>query len=148
MPKLTVTMADSRGRLTRRTFEIVTKPTLVDYTTLATAFIADLQAVTDLGVIRCDLMLDAFVPGFAATDPSNVDVGATFSGYIYDGNGKKASLKIPGIKNAKVAGDGTVPLVDADVADLLNYWVDATPYELLISDGEHIDSWIRGTLDK
>lgn len=149
MPYFSLTLADDYGRTTRKLIEIVAQTTLADYVTLAGAFMTHLEAVTDLGVIRCDLVIDDIDTGFALTSGANVDVGATFSGYIHGGgNGKKASLKLPGIKATMLNGDGTVDLADAAIIAFLAYWLDATPEDMLLSDGEHISSWIRGKLDK
>lgn len=149
MPYLSLTLADDYGRTTRKLIELEVQVLLADYVTLAAAFMTHLEAVTDLGVIRCDLVIDDVDTGFALTAGANVDVGATFAGYIYGGgNGKKASLKLPGIKAAMLNGDGTVDLADAAIVSFLAYWLQATPNDMLLSDGEKISSWIRGKLDK
>lgn len=145
MPLLSVTMVDDYGRQTVRKYEMETQVDLLTYGSVADAFIASLQNVTDLGVVRCDLILRAISAGFAVTADANVDTGATFSGYIDGGDGKKASTRIPGIKLALVDDDGSVPITGV-VATHLAHFETAGDYEL--SDGETIDSWIRGTLDK
>lgn len=149
MPFFSLTLADDYGRTTRKLIELAGETLLADYVTVAAAFMTATEAVTDLAVIRCDLVIDNIDPGFALTAGANVDVGATFTGYIYGGgNGKKASLKLPGIKAAMLNGDGTVDMADAAIIAFLAYWLEATPAVCQLSDGEEISSWIRGKLDK
>lgn len=149
MPFFSVTLADDYGRTTRKLIELSGETLLADYVTLAGTFSTKLEAVTDLAVIRMDLVIDDIDAGFAVTAGANVDVGGTFTGYVYEGgNGKKASLKLPGIKASMVNGDGTIDMTDAAIIAFLAHWLQATPSSCLISDGEEISSWIRGKLDK
>lgn len=149
MPYLSVTLADDWGRTTRKLIELEIQTLLADYVALAAAFMNHLEAVTDLGVIRCDLVVNDIDTGFAVTADANVDKGGTFVGYIYEGgNGKKATLKLPGIKSSMLNGDGTIDMSDAAIVSFLAYWLQATPNDMLLSDGEKISSWIRGKLDK
>jgi len=112
------------------------------------AFIDDLEPVTDLGLVRADIVFTAKGTPFAFTAGANRDVGATFSGLVYEGNGKKASHKLPGIKMALVEVDGSVLPDNVTVAPYLAHWVESTPHDLLISDGETIASWLKGSLDE
>lgn len=146
MPKLSVTLIDAYGRTTHRVYGMEDQALLADYTAAAAAFLTDLGGVSDLGVVRADLIIN--VDGVEATDPvagANVDVGATFSGLIVDGNGKKASAKVPGIKASLVSADGSIAISGATASYLANFEDEA---DLNLSDGEQIDSWIRGSLDK
>jgi len=118
-----------------------------DQVAVAVAFSTALEAVTDLALVRADIIYQAVDEGFAAQAGSNVDVGATFSGVLYDADGEKASFKIPGIKAALVDPDGSIPLTGA-VATALAFFVNATPFDLYLSDGETIDHWLAGSLDK
>lgn len=145
MPYVSCTLADSFGRTTHRLYEIEEQANLADYITAITSFRNALDGVTDLELVRCDLVIQAIVAGFAAAAGANVDVGATFSGYIDGGNGKKASHKIPGIGMALVNPDGSVPIVAAVDTYLTEF---QTGEDFLLSDGEHISAWIRGTLDR
>lgn len=145
MPIVSVTLGDAYGRTTSKRFEIATQADLAAYSASAAALITDLEAVMDLGVRRVDLLIE--IPG-QESDPvalSNVDRGATFSGYLTSGNGKKGSLKLPGITLSLVNSDGSVPLTGA-IATYLGNFEAAGDY--LISDGETVDSWIAGVLDK
>lgn len=143
-----LTMIDDSGRTTHKVIEAEEKTLKADQVTLLEAFLLDLKDITDLGVVRADIVFTAKGTPFAVTEGANKDVGATFQGLIEGGNGKKASLKVPGIKAAFVNGDGTITVDGEDaVADYLAYWVHDTPGELLLSDGEDIDYWLRGSLD-
>jgi len=71
-------------------------------------------------------------------------VGATFNGELHGGNGKRASLKVPGIKDALIAADGTVPIT-GDVATLLALYDNGS--ECMLSDEEQIATWLAGKLD-
>lgn len=145
MPILSITLGDDYGRTTNKRFEIQEQATLADYGLQIADFVADLEAVTDLGVVKVDLIIqqDGYdsLPGTGA----NVDVGATFSGYLSAGNGKKASMKLPGIQPGLVNPDGSVPISGATAT-----WLEAfeTTGQFQLSDGEQIETWIRGVLDK
>lgn len=144
--KLSVTLIDAYGRTTHRVYGMEDQTLLADYTTAAAAFLTALGNVCDLGIVRADFLIN--VPGIeatAATAGSNVDVGGTFSGLIVDGNGKKASAKVPAIKPALVAADGSIAISGATATYLAEFEEDA---DFNLSDGEQIDSWIRGALDR
>lgn len=145
MPYLSLTLADDYGRTTKRILQMGTQALLADYVTAAGAVVEDLEDVTDLALVRADLVIDAIVSGFSVTEGANVDVGATFSGFVEDGNGKKASTKVPGFKASLVDDDGTVPIT-GDTADYLANFEDGG--YLMLSDGEQIETWIRGSLDR
>lgn len=142
--KLSVTMVDDHGRTTHRTFEMATQTLLTEFETAAQAFFTALQAVTDLGVVRADFIIPVVDPSFAVTADANKDVGATASGWVTDGNGKKASKKWPAPKYSLVDQDGSIPITGA-VATFLAMFEDGNDYEL--SDKEQIDSWLKATLD-
>lgn len=147
MAYFSITLADDYGRQTRKLIEIEDKTTVTEYETLAGTFKTALDAVTDLALVRFDLIIDGIATGFVVTSGANVDVGGTFVGYLVDANGKKGSLKIPGFKPALVDPDGSIPITGA-VTTYLAQWLDATPNEMLLSDGEAVESWIAGHLDK
>jgi len=141
-----LTLVDAYGRQTSKRIEVEPQALLGDYATLAAAIASDIQAVTDLGLVTMTVTLP-MSQAFAVTAGGNVDVGATFSGYVYGGDGKKASWKLPGIKAAKVDPDGSIDITEADVEDVLERFLQASG-DLLLSDGEQISSWISGALDK
>jgi hypothetical protein len=146
MAKVSLSLIDSYGRTSKRVYELEDQATIAAYEAAVTAFLVDYQAVSDLGVVRCDLILTAVVPGYAVTAGANVDVGATFSGLVDGGNGKKASLKLPGVKPALVSADGSVDIEGVEIAAWLDNWETAGDFQL--SDGETIATWLRGVLDK
>jgi len=117
---------------------------LADIQVNVAAFLAALEAVTDLGCVKANIIIPATTPEWAETALASVDRGGTFSGWVNEGM-KKASLKIPGIKLSLVAADGSI--ADAGVtATFLDEFEDAADFNL--SDGEQIESWIRGALDR
>ena len=145
-PYLSVQLIDSRGRVTRRNYQIDEQVDLAAYLAVTASFAGYLQAVTDLGLTRADLVLPAStITPWAAEAQSNVDVGATFVGMIHDKDFKRASHKLPGVKMSLVAGDGTVQITGA-ISTYLNEF--SYGEDFLISDGEQIGTWLRGKLDK
>lgn len=143
--KLSITLVDAYSRTTTKVFEIDDAATVAEYQAVATDVVGKIEDVTDCGVTRVDLVLKGIGAGFDVTPGANVDVGATFTGWVAGGNGKKASVKVPSIKPALVDPDGSVPLSGV-VATWLAEYEEAN--DLYCSDGEHIDAWIRGSLDK
>jgi hypothetical protein len=144
--KLSLSFADAYGRETKRIVEIGSEDTRAEMVAAAAAFSALLEEVTDLRLVRADWIVQAVDSGFAVTAGANVDVGGTVSGYLTDGNGKKGSLKIPGIKAAMVKANGELDLTDEDLAAFLAQFEAAG--NCYISDGESVDTWIKGVLDK
>jgi hypothetical protein len=143
--KLSCTMADAYGRTTKRVFGMETQATLADYITAAAAFVAALEDVTDLSLQRSTFLIDYDAGVFDVTAGANVDVGATASGWVADAVGKKASMRIPGIKPALVSADGSVAITSV-VATFLALFEDEAAFNL--SDGEQIEAWIKARLDR
>lgn len=147
MPSLlSLTLVDDYGRTTKRVVEMKDQTTIALYQTSVDAFITALAAVTELGVVRADVIRLGMGTPSAAETGSNVDVGATISGFLAAGNGKKASLKIPHIKPGLVEADGTIDLTDVAVAAYLALFESAADFYL--SDGEQVATWIKGVLDR
>jgi hypothetical protein len=145
-PLLSLTLADAYGRTTTKLIEMERDPLDWSNNMLQAAnFIDELQAVTDLACVRADLIDRGIDDGFDVTAGANVDTGATFTGFLVDGNGAKASFKIPGIKPALVNSDGSIPITGAVATLLAEFTADE---QFLLSDGEKIESWISGSLDK
>lgn len=142
--KLSVTMDDAYGRTTTRVYGMEPEALLADILVNVGAFLTALEAVTDLGCVKASVIIPVVAPEWTETAGANVDTGATFSGWVDEGQ-KKASLKIPGIKPALVAADGSVADSGA-TATFLNEFEDAADFNL--SDGEQIETWIRGALDR
>jgi hypothetical protein len=146
MPYFSLSFVDAYGRQASKRIEVEELTLLADYQAAATAIAGDLAAITDLGLLRMDLVI-SMGEDFAVTAGANRDTGATFSGYLYGGEGKKASWKLPGIKPAKVDADGSIDITDTEVKAMLDRFLQASG-NLMLSDGEQIDSWISGTLDR
>ena len=142
--KLHVTLDDDHGRTTHRTYGMEEETTLAQMQTDAAELLTALEAVSDLGCVKASISFDVTSPEYAQVADANVDTGATFSGWI-DAGMKKGSMKIPGIKYALVGADGSVAIAGA-VATFLALFEDADVFNL--SDGEQIESWIKGALDR
>lgn len=142
--KLHLTLDDAYGRTTHRVYGMEEVTTLAQMQTDAAEFLAALENVTDLGCVKASISFDVTSPEFAETAGANVDTGGTFSGWI-DAGMKKGSMKIPAIKPALVGSDGTIAISGA-TAIFLALFEDADVFNL--SDGEQIEAWIKGKLDK
>lgn len=143
---LSFVFIDSYGRHTNRRYEVETQTLKADYGTLATAFAAEIEAISDLGLESVTLLRPLGV-SHAVTAGANVDVGATFNGLLSGGEGKHASIKMPGFKASLVDPDGSIDITDADVDAFLDRFLTAAG-DFLLSDGEQMASWTRGTLDR
>lgn len=146
-PYATFIFGDSHGRTKRKSVQLQTQATLVDYQAVITAFSSALDAIIDLECVKIELTLPA-TGTFAGEAESNVDVGATFSGVLYNKQGMKASFKVPGVTPSYANEAGEISVADADIAAVLAFFVNATPYDAYVSDGETIDHWVKGSLDK
>lgn len=146
---LSVTLRDGYGRETSKRIEFADQVLLADYVLNANGLLTDLDAVTDLEIVKASMVLTDGL-SLPSKDPtgSNVDVGATFSGYVYNGDGKKASHKVPGIDMANVGAGGVIDPAGVAVAAYLSHFEHAGDDDFRLSDGEEIDTWIVGTLDK
>lgn len=146
---LSLTLLDGFDRVTTKRIEFQDNLLLADYILDANQFMVDLDAVTDLQILRASMVLQDGL-SLPAKDPtgSNVDVGGTFVGFVEGGAGKKATFKVPGIDLALVGEQGTIDITQVAVETLLNHFVDGSTEDFYLSDGEEIDAWITGTLDK
>jgi hypothetical protein len=143
--KLAVTLGDDHGRQTTRVFGMETQALLADYNTEAVSFLTALEAVTDMSCIKASFLIPvAADPTWAVTADANKDTGATASGWINAGSGKKASTKWPGVSYSLVGSDGSIAISGA-VATYLAMFEEAGAFTL--SDGEQIASWVRAALD-
>ncbi len=142
--KLHVTLDDAYGRTTSRVYGMEEVATLAQMQTDAAELLTALEAVSDLGCVKARISFEVTDPAYAETAGANIDVGGTLSGWV-DAGQKKASLKIPSIKPALVSADGSIAIAAA-TATFAALFEDADVFNL--SDGEQIETWIRGTLDK
>jgi len=118
--------------------------TLAQMQTDAAEFLTALAAVSDLGCVKGSISFDVTSPEYAQVADSNIDTGATFSGWI-DAGMRKGTMKIPGIKYSLVGADGSVAITGA-TATFLALFEDADVFNL--AHGNQIESWIKGSLDK
>jgi len=118
--------------------------TLAQMQTDAAEFLTALAAVSDLGCVKGSISFDVTSPEYAQVADSNIDTGATFSGWIDEGM-RKGTMKIPGIKYSLVGADGSVAIAGA-TATFLALFEDADVFNL--AHGNQIESWIKGSLDK
>jgi DNA-binding phage protein len=143
-----ITLVDSNTRRTHKRIYLEPLASTAEYIAAAAGYVAALQPLTDLALERIDLVWEAITTGFAGQAGSNIDVGATFSGVLHEKNGARASHKVPGIKAALTDGMGGVPIDEPDVETYLDQFVDAADPQFLLSDGETMEAWERGILDK
>jgi hypothetical protein len=138
-----VTLIDSQSRQVTKSYETETDVLATAQVAVA-ALVADLEAVTDLGVVKVTYTVGDVTLESAAGAGSNVDVGATFRCRL--DNGKIAALKVPGFPIAKCSGGGAVDLTDADVIAYFANFEAAGDFK--VSEGNVITSVLSGQLDK
>lgn len=144
--KISVKFIDAYGRTSTKRLELTTEvvaTAITDAVLVAEA----LETCTDCGLLACTVLFDAAVTPTAATAGGNLDAGASIQGLLTGTPAKYATLKIPAPLAAYVNGDGTIDLENVTLAAFLDYYTEAT-IKLDISDGETVDSWVRGTLDR
>ena len=141
---LHLTLDDDHGRITHRSYGMEEETTLAAMQTDAAEFLTALAAVSDLGCVKGSISFDVTSPEYAQVADSNIDTGATFSGWI-DAGMRKGTMKIPGIKYSLVGADGSVAITGA-TATFLALFEDADVFNL--AHGNQIESWIKGSLDK
>ena len=146
--KFSVTLIDADMRTTTRVFQLVEDTTAADAITDIGTFIPALKAVTNCGVIKCTLMVPVDPTPTAGAAGSNVDAGATVTGWITQYQ-KKGTVKWPDPDADARKGDGSIDLEDANVATFLELF-EATGGIMQVSDTEVImeDGWIKGKLDR
>lgn len=146
---LHITMEDGFGRSTGKRIEMTNQLLLADYVANAELLLSYLDEITDLSIVKAVIQTDDGLD-FNTKDPgtSNIDVGATFTGWVGGVAGKKASHKVPGINLGKVGPLGVIDVTDIDIAAYLDLFGDPPDNKFRVSDGEYIDSWIAGVLDK
>jgi len=144
----TVTLIDADMRTTTRRFQLVEGAVPADALTDMTTFITALKAVTNCGVIKATLLVPLDPTPTAGAAGSNVDAGATVSGWITQYL-KKGTVKWPDPDAGARKGDGSINLLDTDVATFLELF-EATGGIMQVSDAEVImeDGWIKGKLDR
>jgi hypothetical protein len=139
-------MKDHVSFTTAKRIELVPQVLLADYMAVCAQVCTDLAAVSELQIVKAQLILPvAGTPYGTAGEDGFIGKGCTSSGWVDEGNGKKASLKIPSPEAGFVNADGTI-LLTGGMATFLAHFEDAG--DCFLSDGEDIESWIRGLVDK
>jgi hypothetical protein len=139
-------MLDAQGYTCNKRIELVTQALPADYLTVADQICVDLAAVTELQIIKAQVIIPIVGTPYGAVGANSyVDKGCTISGLIDGGGGKKASLKIPSPEATFVNADGTIDLTGA-MATFLAHFEPAG--DALLSDNEDISSWLRGLVDR
>lgn len=139
----TIKLEDDFTRTTTRKFKV----TAVDYATALTAwnsFVVDYAAFTRLGVLW-DKLATVNIGTPVIDTGANLDAGMTIQVSIVGQPGKTASIKIPAPQAAAINSDGTLNLGNALTTTLeANY----TSGFVLVSDGEVVEDFIKGKLDR
>lgn len=139
----TVILIDSLNRQVRKVYE-TTDTVLADAKTHVAAMVAELEAVTDLGVVSVSYTDQDDSLASAAAANSNTREGATFR--VRLDNGKVGVHKIPGFPISKADSDGNIPVSDADVAAYFTNFESGESFRL--SDGQYITAVLSGKMDK
>ena len=137
----TLTFKDAFNGKTTRTFYL----SAADYTTAradADSNLTAIQAISLGGVIKDELTERTDVAGVPGAE-ANIDVDATFNWDL--GAGKTSSTQLPMPVYSIINSDRTVDVTNVNVVA----WTDGyTSGNILVSDGEVVQSVIGGTLDK
>ena len=144
----TVTLIDADMRTTTRRFQLVEGSVPADAVTAIGTFITALKAVTNCGVVKATLLVPVDPTPTAGASGSNVDAGATVTGWITQYL-KKGTVKWPDPDSGARNGDGSIKLADTHVAAFLELF-EATGGIMQVSDAEVImeGGWIKGKLDR
>lgn len=137
-----VTLVDSLNTQVTKRYETETDVLATAQTAMG-ELIADLEAITDLGVVSVTYSLKDASEASNAAANSSVDSGATFRCRLADGS--VAVHKVPGFPISKVGGNRAIDPEDADVAAYFANFEAAGAFTL--SDGENITSVLSGTYD-
>jgi hypothetical protein len=146
--KFSVVFIDEKKRTTTRVFELVEASVPADAITDIGAFVTAVKAVTNCGVIKCTLHIPVDPTATAGAVGSNIDAGATVTGWVTEYL-KKATLKWPDPDATAKDVDGSIDLTDAGVIAFLALF-EAAGGICKLSDGETIATgkWIKGKLDR
>jgi len=139
--KLTLSMVDYYGRTTTRSFQV----DAVDFAAaqaVVAAFVPDYEAVTELWVQKSRLVDEVTYTG-TVLENANKDEGMTLSVELAT-PGKKASIQVPGPDRSIRNLDGTIDLTETIMVDFMAHF---TGGSILVSDGEVVDAFLKGTLD-
>lgn len=141
---LSVTMEDAFQRRTTKRFKVFDAVDYAAALTKAGLFAIDLAAITGCDVLSYSLT--TVVPYTdTVTAGANLDAGVTFSLSIGGVPAKKGVTKVPAPLDGYIDPDGSVDMADVIVTD---YADNFTSGFILVSDGEIVDSFNSGRLDR
>lgn len=138
----TVSLIDSLNTQVTKRYELEAT-TLVQAAIDMNLVIADLLAVTDLGVVSVTYSEKDETEATAAGAGSSVDAGGTFR--VRLDNGKIAVHKIPGFPISKASSDRNIDVADVDVvAYFANFLLAGV---LRISEDNYVTAVLSGKFD-
>lgn len=140
---LSIKMQDDYLRRTTKRFKV----SAADYATALTntaLFATDLEAISGCDVLSYSLATPVQVTD-SVTGGANLDAGATFSLAIVGFPAKKAVTKVPAPEAAIINADGTIDMTDVLVTDYAANFISGF---VLVSDGETVDTFDSGRLDR
>src|SRR3972149_5819640 len=109
--RATLEMDDSMNRTVSKSLECEATVLATAITDVA-ALLTDLEAISDLGVVKVSYSSKDTSGAFDENDPSNVDTGATFR--LRTTLGEVVSYKIPGFKQSLADGNGQIDPAGAE----------------------------------
>jgi hypothetical protein len=143
MPFLaSVTLIDSLNTQVTKRFETETDVLATAQAAVA-LLVADMEAITELGVVSVTYSLKDDTEESAAAEESSVDDGATFRCRLTDGS--IASHKVPGFPISKVSSDRNIPVDDADVVAYFANFLEGGDFTL--ARARHVDAVLSGKYD-
>ena len=137
-----VTLIDSLNTQVTKRFETETDVLATAQAAVA-LLVADLEAISELGVVLVTYSLKDDTEESAAAAESSVDDGATFRCRLTDGS--IASHKVPGFPIAKVSSDRNIPVDDADVVAYFANFLEGGDFTL--ARARHVDAVLSGKYD-
>jgi hypothetical protein len=141
--RATLYLRDSYARDSVRRFTV----TGGDFASVRSAmitFVNEYQALTQAEVLRWTLAEEIAFTG-TLTAGANLDTGLTITAAIGGGGSKKGTIKIPATKTAFINADGSLDLTHIDIQ---LFEAEFTTGLVLISDGEVVDDFLSGRLDR
>lgn len=142
---MTMRVLDAYNRTKGKRVDLVkVDPTLIgaDVDTIRNAY----QGGMDGHILSTIVSGENFYAG-SALPGANIDTGVTITAQL-SGRPQKATLKYPTPKAVTINPDGTVDLGSVLVQAIRNLYMTTGPAIATLSDGETIDGFISGRLDK
>ena len=140
--ELSVKLVDAYNRNASKRFEM----TAADHATAVTdtaTIIAALNAVTDGGVVSY-ILSEKTAVGDSPTAGANRDEGVTLSVLLQDT--EKGSIKVPMPVKTAIDANGNLDITSPAWVTFVNLYGNGN--ECLLSDGDHVITFLAGQLDK